>query len=456
MPDQALVTPGPYVARTAEYITQMLIDYFVMSQTEVTDLSVGSVIRTEFEALGELAEQFYTDQATELQDAIIQSAYTAFNFTQLPYANSTGYLVFKVEFTPLIDTTFQVGTAWQPVGLDFSFQTTTTFTIPAGSLANTYWHVPARCTTPGIVGNIEPGVPGDLLYPSPGIQVFSEDGSDVIGTIIGGGSGFPLQQGFVNGVDPETPLEMRTRFTSFLSSLHRSTPDALEYGASLGKVYNVNGDVTEQVALSKTIDFNNDNPNPPNSSLAPIYMPTAYSTLWPCNVEGDVRIFIYNGVGSPNGQITSTFLQSAAQDIIDGSTTASGYVPGYKAAGMPTYVQVADEYIVTPTIRITSVGSGTSTAVSADFLKEAIAGPGGAIDNYFRSLSIGSKYYISGLIGAISQVPGVQAVTILSQIIKRQPDNATVISSVVDYQPPLNGVAIPANLNTIRTLLTVV
>lgn len=448
MADQSIVTPGLFIARTAEYLTQMMIDYFVMMQTDITDLSVGSTVRTEFEALAELGEQFYTDQATELQDGIIQSAYTAFNFTQIPYQFATGYLVFEVVIPTVSDTTFLIGTKWQPVGIDISFQTTTAFTIPMGTVAGTLFHVPAKCSTPGELGNIEPGLPGNLLLPVPEVEIRSEDGLSNLGTIVDGSSfqtSFPyLQIGFVNGQDPETPLEMRTRFTSFLSGLHRSTPDALEYGASLGKLLSGTGDVIERVALAKTIDLNNDIAG--NLPSTPILEHDGI-TLWPCNEKGDVRVFIYNGVGSPGGLITSDLLKNATQNVINGYLSSSGYIPGYKAAGMPTTVEIADEYIVTTTIQITRLGSGTSTVVSWDFLKEAVAGPGGALENFFKSFKIGDTLYVSALVGAISQVPGVQSVNIMGLSINRQYDATVVHSTVTDFTPPLNGIIISESLS---------
>src|SRR2546430_6935653 len=353
---QSVATSGPYIARTAEDLTQSLMDYFVLMGTDVTDFTVGSVIRTEFEAVAQLAEQFYSDQASQLADAIAQSAYSAFNFPPLPSSQATGYLVFEVDSPGLTaDTDFSTGTTWQPEGQNTTFATNVTFTIPMNTAG--FWHVPANCLTIGTLGNLNGGVQGNLLFPNPGVKVFSEDGlhygaNNYLEPGNGSVSVNQLGLGFKNGKDPETPLEMRTRFTSFLSSLHRSTLDALEYGASLAQVLDNNGNVTEQAVLTKAIDVNVD------SSIVP--------------TEGFVNVYVFNGVGTPGGQATSGTLVGAAQDSLDGTIPGGIFKPGYKAAGITTECFAANEYIATIALTVTPVGIGTALAVSSSFLVPAV------------------------------------------------------------------------------------
>jgi hypothetical protein len=44
---QSPATTGPYIARTAEDLTQMMLDHMVMMGTPITDFTEGSVTRTE-------------------------------------------------------------------------------------------------------------------------------------------------------------------------------------------------------------------------------------------------------------------------------------------------------------------------------------------------------------------------------------------------------------------------
>ena len=420
---QSIATSGPYIARTAEDLTQSLIDYFVLMQTGVTDFTVGSVIRTEFEAVAQLAEQFYADQATQLQDAIAQSAYSAFNFSPLLSGQATGYLVFQVGSPGLsADTLFSTGTTWQPEGQNTTFSTNVSFTIPMNTAG--FWHVPANSLTLGTLGNLNGGVQGNLLFPTPGVTVFSEDGLHYgAGNFLepGGGSVSinQLGLGFKNGRDPETPLELRTRFTSFLSSLHRSTLDALEYGASLAQVLDTNGNIIEQAALTKAIDVNVDN------------------TIVPS--EGFVNVYVFNGVGTPGGQVTSGDLIGAAQDSLDGTIPGGIFKPGYKAAGITTECFGALEKVATITLTVTPVGIGTALAVSPHFLKPAVVQ---AAQDYFSSLKIGDKVYESALLSYIVSVPGVQAVTINSFSF-----SPSVSSSGDVFLIPTNGIALLAANN---------
>src|SRR6266566_2867548 len=416
---QSIATSGPYLARTAEDLTQSLMDYMVMMGTGITDFTVGSVIRTELEAIAQLAEQFYTDQATQLSDAIQQSAYSAFNFAPLISKQSTGYLVFEVDSPGLTnDTVFVAGTTWQPNGQNTLFATSDSFTIPMNTAE--FWHVRADCLTLGTLGNLAGGASGNLLYPIPGVTVFSEDSLHFgAGNYLEPGNGSVLSgdlaTGFIDGVDPETPLEMKTRFTAFLSSLHRSTLVALAYGASLAQLTDRSGSITEQVVLARTVDVNVD------SSLVP--------------AAGTAKVYVFNGVGSPGGQITSGALVNQAQIEIDGIEEGGVFTPGYKAAGITTEAFSATEYIASIAISVTPVGRGTALAVSEDFLRPAVVQ---AVTKYFNLLKIGDKVFQSAILSYVINIPGIQAATITSMSFS--PSITLTFGDV--YAIPTNGIAV--------------
>lgn len=406
-------TPGPYIIRNAEDLTEALFDYFVMLDTGVTDLSVGSVTRTELEAFAQLAEQFYVDQATALQDSIAQSAFSAFNFTPLPAEPATGGLVFVVDSSNTLSSpvSFNAGSIWIPDGMSITFVTTVDFSIPANTAG--HWHVPAKSTVFGSTGNLVGGAPGQLQFSQSGVSVYSEDlvphGDDVFV------SSAPTFAGFQYGQDPETPVEMRNRFTQFLNSLHRSTPTALEYGASLAKLVNTDGSIIEKVKTARCIDVNIDN--------------TIVTT------QGHAWIYIYNGTGG-----TSFDLVSAAQRIIEGQFVGGVFIPGYKAAGIDTIVYPAPEYSVNIGISVKPVGYLTALAVSSAFLTTAVQQ---AVQDYFNTLAIGGTMHTSAILKYIVSIPGILSAYITSIAIT--PPVGPVVTTIADYTPAGNGIV---RLNT--------
>jgi hypothetical protein len=231
----------------------------------------------------------------------------------------------------------------------------------------------------------------------------------------------PVKKGFTGGRDPETPLEMHTRFTSFLSSLHRATLDALQYGATTTVLTNPDGTTAEQVALARAVDTSVDSGLVPN--------------------PGAVNVYVFNGVGSPGGLLTSTALIAAAQAIINGTTAQGSFTPGYKGAGIPATVFAATEFGVSLSIAVTAVGSGTATAVPSAFLQQAVTQ---AVQTFFANLHIGDKFLLSALTTAIGATQGVQSSSITALTIVRQTDSVTVTSTVGDYAIPTNGILVLA------------
>jgi hypothetical protein len=158
---------------------------------------------------------------------------------------------------------------------------------------------------------------------------------------------------------------------------------------------------------------------------------------------GVVNIYIFNGVGSPGGLLTSAALILAAQNIINGTTSQGQFVPGYKAAGIPATVFAAGEYLVSLSITVTAVGSGTATAVPSSVVTSAAQQ---AVQGYFAGLQIGQKFYLSALTAAIGALTStVQNVQVTALSIVRQSDSTTMTSTVGDYTTPTNGILLLAS-----------
>lgn len=333
-------------------ITASMINRARLVCTKITDYSVGSIVRTIFEAVAQEIDQLYQQLVLSLMDAIKTATYTSFNFPALAAVAASGTLT--VTITPQTsDVVIPVGATFTPAGSTVSYAVLSAATITAGL---TTAIVQVACTQTGTTGNLASGTTFTMAAPVAGFV-----------------SAVNTAQ-FSNGAAAETAEARLARFNAFILSLARSTVYGIEYGLSAVTLTDDNGNVTEAVKFKV------------------VYEPYLTDTT---KTPGQIYAYVHNGVGS-----TSTALVGAAQTTVDGSYADDGTpVPGYKAAGVICTVEACPEQQVA----VAGVITAADGYEASDLVPEVTS----AHTAYLLALAPGASAEVSELYAKAIAVEGV-------------------------------------------------
>jgi len=331
----------------ADIRVSRMVGWFTGICSTVTDLVVGSKLRTKFEAIAvEMEEQDYQFYAA-VKKAIPVAVYQAFTFSLLPASKAAGAVTFTANPVPGSDINIPAGTRVATTATatiaEKVFVTVADGTILAGQATTS---INVACTTAGTTGNTGAATITVLKTTIPGITAVSN----------------PLS--FSNGAERETESSRRERFANYVLNLSRATDTAIEYGATTARLL-VEGVVTEQVVSAKTI----------------------------LTGQAIADCVIYNGVGT-----ASAGLITEAQKIIDGYVDDNGVkIAGYKAAGV-----VVTAVSATPVAQDVTIATTQSASASgaAEAIEEAILA-------YFATLKVGDDLIWAELVQLTMAVDGV-------------------------------------------------
>lgn len=333
-------------------IAASMLNYIRGTSSKVTDLSVGGVARTLVEAPAVELDELYQQMFNGIKEAIPVSLYTSLSFDARAAIAASGNA--RTSITSSAEPTLiAAGTVYTDPSVSAKYVSVLDVTIPAGA---TFADVRVVAQTPGLSGNIDAGKVFSLT-PAPPNLVSATNLAP-----------------FKNGMDVETESDRKVRFTSWIQSLNRGTPVAIQYGLSTTELYDANGNFIERVATSSVVE------------------PWLTDPLQPISL---VKCYIHNGVGS-----TSSDLLARAREVVYGYTDASGTkVPGWKAAGVRVDVFIAEEVLVPV--------AGTLTVMTGYNKSDVVALAVQTAATYLSSLDIGTPAIKSELIKLIKQLPGV-------------------------------------------------
>lgn len=334
-------------------IVASCINWMKTATTKINDYNTGSVARTLIEAPAGEIDQLYMQMYIGLKESIPVSVYNSFDFGLLTAQPAAG-LVRVVITSAATPTLIPAGTTFTTPGKSAPYVSTADVTIAAGS---TFGDAPVSCSTAGAAGNVAVGSAFTPAPPPPGYVSASNVSA------------------FVSGQDDEADDERKLRFNSYIQSLHRSTMDALVYGAASATVTDSVGNVTEKVFNAIPVE--------------PYVLDASQPVAW-------VKLYVHNGVG-----VTSASLVSAVAKIIAGyvDATTGLAIPGYKAAGVKVDVLAAGDQTVAVTGVVTSApGYDHPTIVTAAT---------NAISAYLSALPIGKACIFAKLIDLVMSIDGV-------------------------------------------------
>lgn len=198
-----------------ETIAGSIINYFAGNNSALTDLNVGSRLRTIFEAVAIELEQIYYQLFIGVEDGIKTAVYDSFSFPLLQARAASGTVRFsRTTPAPVGGVTIPSGTQVSTAGSTSTdavvYQTVDTVVIPEGE---TFVDALVVATTDGAIGN----APANTII----VLIGSPAGVNAVTN----------QAAFFTGRDLETESERQARFQTYIANLSRSTLGAIETAA---------------------------------------------------------------------------------------------------------------------------------------------------------------------------------------------------------------------------------
>lgn len=245
--------------QSAEQMVEKMINWTKANTTKLRDFSIGSKVRTIYEAVAVSMEEFYYRVYEGMKYAIEEGIYTTFDFGIIGAKQATGVVFFTRSTPAQTDFTIAVGTIVSTAATTqlpaVRFRTTALGVLVTGELGV---EVPVEAELEGSVGNIGSGTVTLLITKPTGVETVANT------------------EGFINGRDQESRDARRRRFRNYIMSLFKATKEALIYGAN--KVDGVrNATVVENPVLfflqDGTTNVSDDVNDPYNTVF-----PTAFSS----------------------------------------------------------------------------------------------------------------------------------------------------------------------------------
>lgn len=211
--------------RQTDILTDMM-DYTSGITNQVTDYSVGSVIRSFYEAFSLETETLYLATYSNIEEGIEAGLLSAFNFSPKPASKATGDITIEFYSPLAMAITIDKGTRFSTgeKNSDIYYETKKAYMVPAGSQSAV---ITVEASVPGTIGNV---LSGEIGYPESTVynvaRVYNR---------------YP----FLSGSEEETYAQARDRFNLMIQSVGRGTKSAILYGALS----------VEEVQLAKLEEF---------------------------------------------------------------------------------------------------------------------------------------------------------------------------------------------------------
>jgi hypothetical protein len=232
-------------------ILRDMVTWLALTNTKVTNFTVGSVARSIMEAVAIEIESLYYFIQSKFEALQENSIYNSFGFQKRPPTPSTGTVTVNFNQALSQSVLFPTGAQFYTVPIDgqtIYFASTQDVIANIGSRTV---NIPVQCTQAGTIGNV----------PSYTIRRAVQN-TPVMGDIYNASR-------FFTGAPEESKEERKKRFSTFVRGIARATPDALTYGClqvtnvagviiqeGIGMVYvyahNADGDLTDQMKTDLT------------------------------------------------------------------------------------------------------------------------------------------------------------------------------------------------------------
>ncbi|MNW28263.1 Baseplate J-like protein [compost metagenome] len=190
-----------------------MVDWTVTHTRKITDFSVGSAIRTLYEAVASEIEMFYFTTFKNINWGIENSIFESFDFKKFAAHEASGFVTLTF-YAPLEANLYiSKGTKFSTVsksGTDILYYATQEdYVVQAGSVEA---DIEVFCTVKGTIGNVAAGSIRVLINPINYVQEVTN------------------KEPFLTGAEEETQAERKQRFNVYIETLARGTKKSIEYG----------------------------------------------------------------------------------------------------------------------------------------------------------------------------------------------------------------------------------
>lgn len=197
------------IKKQSEVLLDML-DFTNATTNKVTDYSVGSAVRSIYDAVSIEIDQLYMSSYQNIREGIENGLMSSFGFTKKRAVNAYGYL--QISFTtPLAsEQVVSAGTSFTssiPSKSSIIYQVVKSVTVPIGSNS---FSILVQADTPGEVGNIIKG------------------GIDTVQSGLANVSAVTNLEDISTGKEEESYESALARFQLFISGLSKATAVSLE------------------------------------------------------------------------------------------------------------------------------------------------------------------------------------------------------------------------------------
>lgn len=199
------------MAKTYTQFLNLLTDYLTGNDPTITSLVVGGRARTLLETVAQQLADVSQGIDLQLYQQAQSGVYDAFTFPRLPKTASQGIVVLTGTSGSAFPYGGLVSITPSPNTNTLTFSALNTYTIPSGSSVVSGLF---QCTSLGSVGNINGGAITNIVTITPGVSSATNPSP------------------FTGGNDQETSTARAERFGTYIASLSRGTPAAIQLAAS--------------------------------------------------------------------------------------------------------------------------------------------------------------------------------------------------------------------------------
>lgn len=192
-------------------IYSRLVDHTITNTDKINDFSIGSAMRSMYEAIGIEVEQLYVLTRENIEEALEKGVYSSFGFKRREAIRAYGMVQIVFHNPIQQEMIISRGTRFASniTGYSQVYETLEDYIVPKGSIMT---EVMAYSLTPGETGNI----PKNII--------------NVMKTPLANMKSVYNPQAIQTGQNREPLEELRSRFQLYIKSLSKATVPALEYG----------------------------------------------------------------------------------------------------------------------------------------------------------------------------------------------------------------------------------
>lgn len=345
-----------------ERIVQKMIRWTRGTNSGLTDFRVGSKIRTIYEAVGIVIEEFYDKVFRLMKQVIEDNIYSVIGFDKISATHASG-MVRMSRNTPA-ETNYLIPAGTEVLSRATQYKSPIKFRTYEDALlqeGSTYVDIAVVASIAGVDGNVGAGDINDFVQKPTGVESITN-----LSAIDG-------------GVAEESTAKQKERFQAFIEANARGVLQSIEYGAGIARIVAEDGTILERVHQARALEF----------------LPER---------KGEVDLYVWNGVGEASEELIKDI-----RKVLTGYRDENGeIVYGYKAGGIDVNIYTAN--VVSIVLKLVIEYEDWVSREAVQIEANAI------VDAYFGKLNLGGTFYQTALEAEIKYIEGVRDIKLLVSV----------------------------------------